>query len=111
VLTAYDDGSGPLVDALSDVVVTSLFTVDERISGSAGCNEYVSIYTLDGETLTISVPAMTRNECADPPGIMLQETGFLSNLTRASSYEIDGDELHLLDQAGNALLLFSSSSG
>lgn len=108
VLAAYNDGSGQMVDVLPDVQVTALFTADERISGFAGCNEYVSIYTVEDEGVSISVPAMTRNECADPPEIMLQETGFLSNMTTASAYEVAGSELHLLDEAGNVLLVFRS---
>jgi heat shock protein HslJ len=108
VLTTYDDGSGQLVNVMPGVEVTALFAEDGRVSGSASCNNYVSLYTIEGNNLTISLPAMTRQECVDPPDIMLQETGFLGDLTTAVSYQIEGNELQLLNEDGGIILTFST---
>ena len=109
VLTKYDDGSGELVNVMPDVEVTALFAADGRVSGSAGCNHYASLYTVDGNNLSISLPAMTRQECVDQPDIMIQETGYLGGLTVAVSYQIEGNELQLLDEEGRVVLTFSTS--
>lgn len=109
ILTAYDDGQGMIFEVLPGSEIRARFTEDGRVSGSAGCNEYVSLFTVEGGDLTISVPALTREECADPPGIMSMETAYLADLTQVVSYEIGNGELQLLDEAGEVLLLYRSS--
>jgi heat shock protein HslJ len=108
VLTTYDDGSGQLANVMPGVEVTALFTTDGRVSGSAGCNDYVSLYNVEDNSVTISLPAMTRKDCVNPPGIMIQETGFLGDLTTVASYQIKGNELQLLDEEGKVILTFLS---
>jgi heat shock protein HslJ len=105
----YDDGSGQLVNVMPSVEVTALFADDGRVSGSASCNNYVSLYTIEGDNLTVSLPAMTRQECVNPPDIMLQETGYLGDLTVAVSYQIKGSELQLLDEEGRIILTYLAS--
>ena len=109
VLTTYDDGSGQLIDVIPDVEVAALFSADGRVSGSASCNNYVSLYTVEDNNVTVSLPAMTRKECVDPAGIMLQETAYLGDLTIAVSYQIMGNELQLLDEEGNVILTYLAS--
>ena len=109
VLTSYEDGSGQLVNVMPGVEATALFAADGRVSGSASCNNYVSLYTVEDNGLSISLPAMTRKDCDDPQGIMMQETGYLGDLTAVASYQIKGNELQLLDEEGKIILTFLSS--
>ena len=109
VLTTYDDGSGQIVNVMAGVEVTALFTEDGRVSGLASCNNYASLYTVEGNNVTVSLPAMTRQECVDPPDIMLQETAYLGDLTAAVSYQIEGNELQLFNEDGGIILTFSTS--
>ncbi len=106
-LIARDDGSGQRADVLPDVEVTAVFTAEGRMSGSAGCNDYSTVYAAEEDKITISIPAKTRKECADPAGIMAQETSYLSDLTEVASYLIDAEELQLLDSEGNVIMVFS----
>ncbi|MDX1415641.1 MAG: META domain-containing protein [Candidatus Promineifilaceae bacterium] len=105
-LSGIADGNGELQDVIASVQVTAQFSDNERVAGSAGCNEYVSNYALDGDVMTITVPAMTRKNCDDPEDIMLQETNFVSNLTAVAFYQFDGQDLQLLDSEKNAILIF-----
>ncbi len=109
VLTTYDDGSGQLNNVIPGVAATALFTADGRVSGSASCNNYVSLYTVEDNNLTVSLPALTRKECVDPAGVMLQETAYLGDLTIAVSYQIKGNELQLLDEEGRVILTYLAS--
>jgi heat shock protein HslJ len=108
-LSEKDDGSGEMVAALPGAGVTAVFAADGRMSGSAGCNNYATLYTVDGDTLTISAAAKTRKECAEPAGIMEQEQEFLTGLTNVAKFQINGDELQLLDEGDKLLMVFSSS--
>ena len=107
-LVMLHDGSGQLQAPLPETEITAVFNSDGRTNGSAGCNSYASIYSIDGSALSISLPAMTRMVCEEPQDIMLQETSFLNSLTAVASYQIDGDELQLLDGEGNTVLVFKS---
>lgn len=108
ILAAYDDGQGMMFEVLPGSEIQARFGDDGRVSGSAGCNEYVSLYTVEGDAMTISLPALTREECVDPPGIMTMETAYLADLTRVASHQIADGELQLLDEAGLVVLLFRS---
>ncbi len=109
VLNAYDDGSGQLVNVMPEVEITALFAANGRATGLAGCNNYVSLYSLEENYLNVSIPAMTRKECVEPEGIMLLETAYLGDLTRAVSYQIEGTELQLFDGDGRVLLTYQAS--
>ena len=107
-LVRLDDGSGQLQELLPETEITAVFNTEGRVSGSAGCNSYASLYTIDGDALSITLPAMTRMVCDAPEDIMLQETSFLNSLTAVAAYHIDGNGLQLLDVGGNDVLVFNS---
>jgi heat shock protein HslJ len=87
--------------------VTAQFEGDQ-ISGSAGCNNYHATATREGETLTIGDVASTRKACADPEGVMDQETTVLSMLPSVTGYQAAGYALALLDADGQAILMFGA---
>lgn len=109
VLTAFADGSGQLVDVMPDVEITAIFAANDRAAGFAGCNNYVSLFSLEENSLTVSLPAMTRKECVEPDGVMLLETAYIGNLAGVVSYLILGTELQLLDAAGSVILVYQAS--
>jgi heat shock protein HslJ len=110
VLQTYNDGTGQLVKAAPAVEITAIFSADGRLSGFAGCNEFISFYAVEDAGLTVSFPTLTRKECIDPPGVMLQETSFLGDLVITAAYEIVGTELQLLNDEGNVVLTFMPSA-
>jgi ABC-type amino acid transport substrate-binding protein len=64
-------------------------------------------YIVSGQSLAITPPSWTQSICAEPAGIMEQEATYLSGLTTANSFQIEGDTLVIRDSAGNPILQFN----
>lgn len=106
VRSYYDAAQGGLVSPLPDTELTAEFTAGEgaegsKVGGSAGCNEYRAGYTVDGNSLSLGVVASTRMFCA---GLMDQEMAFMSAMESASSFELGGGELRILNDQGEAVV-------
>ena len=71
---------------------------ESRFAGSGGVNRLMGGYTLDGASLTFSNAASTM--MAGPPEAMAQEQVIVSALSRVHGYAIAGDQLTLVDDAG-----------
>jgi heat shock protein HslJ len=108
VLVSYLNAAGETVAALADREVTAEFRPDGQMGGSAGCNQYFASYTVDGDALTIGQAGSTMMACM-PEEVMQQEAQFLSLLTTAATYRIDGEQLHIIDAAGQTVLIFEAS--
>ncbi len=102
-LIAVNDGGGALVDVPAGVEATARFE-EGRVGGSGGCNRYGAGYTLAGESLTITPGPMTMMACPEPQ--MTVEQLFMAALAATSSYQIDGDQLALLDASGQTVATF-----
>jgi heat shock protein HslJ len=85
----YNNGQGAIVSVRTGTTITASFA-GRVMSGSAGCNTYQAGYALNGDAITIQMPASTFAYCADPPGVMDQETAYLAALPTAERYRIDG---------------------
>lgn len=94
---------------LAGTEVTAVFAADGTLSGSSGCNNFSTGYTLDGNTLSINdAIAATMMACLDA-GVMEQEAAFLAALPTAASYQISGDQLTLFDEGGTAVAVFTAA--
>jgi len=80
----------------------------DQMSGSAGCNNYQTTVAIEGETLTIGTVVSTRKACAEPEGVMDQETLYVSTLSSVTGYQAAGYALALLDADGQAILVFGA---
>jgi heat shock protein HslJ len=107
-LTVYNNGKEALVSTLAGTEITAMFAEDGTLSGSAGCNNYHAAYKVSNDALSIDAPATTRMMCADPEGVMEQESAYLALLPGAASYTILGDELEIADAEGNTLLTYNA---
>jgi heat shock protein HslJ len=93
--------------------VTAIFTAGEdpnsgRLAGRGGCNQYSASFTLSGEdAIKLSAAIATRMFCGEPSGIMEQEAAYLQALEAVSRYRIQGEKLHLSDEAGAHELIFT----
>lgn len=113
-------GSGTLADtnwilatlngqaALSDTEVTIRFE-DGQLGGTDGCNRYSTSYTVSGAQIKLDKNvASTMMACAEP--IMGQAAAYITALTEAATYKIDGGQLTLLDAGGKVLATFTRQS-
>lgn len=97
---------------LAGATVTATFSADGRLHGRAGCNAYTTRFAVDRGTLAVEPPASTRMTCAEPAGVMEQETAFLDALARVASFQLGGGLLELLDADGiRVATLGSAESG
>ena len=101
--TQLYDGTA-MASVLDGTAVTAVFSQDGEVEGSAGCNTYSATYTVDGKALSVSSPEATNKTCADPPGIMEQETAYLAALGLAVSFRLEAGELYILDLSGQVLV-------
>lgn len=102
----YNTGTEAVTNVQEGTTITASFTEDGKLNGSAGCNNYMTSYTLDGQTITIQPPATTRKMCAEPAGIMEQEAAFVKMLPQAETYAISGNTLELRTADGALIASF-----
>ena len=97
--------SGP---ALTDTTVTIEF-LDGKIDGSDGCNSYGGTVIVKGSKITVGEDmASTLMACPDP--IMQQASAFYEALKKSASYQVDGQQLMLLDASGQIVATFTRQS-
>ena len=91
----------------TDVIPGTEVTIEFRedgVSGSAGCNRYGALVSIDGQEITVEVATVTRTWCDDPAGLMDQERLYLDIMSRARVYQIFGDRLALQTEESEQLL-------
>jgi heat shock protein HslJ len=91
-------------EALPGVRVTARFGDDQRVTGTAGCNQYFGGASVSGARLSVGLLGSTRMHCGDV--VQPQEDAYLSALAQATTYRIEGSELRLGPDSGSATLVF-----
>src|SRR5262245_47550673 len=76
-VTLYNNGRQAVVSPIPDTRLTLSFE-NGAVSGEAGCNAFRATYTVQGNRVTIGLPATTRKACAD--ALMAQERAFRTAL-------------------------------
>jgi heat shock protein HslJ len=93
-VTGINNGKEAVVSLVAGSSVTMNFGAGGKVSGSAGCNNYTSTYTQDGDKLTFAPAAATRRMCV-ASGVMEQEHAFLKALESAVTARMEGNQLEL----------------
>jgi heat shock protein HslJ len=89
--------------------ITVRFTIDGKVSGFSGCNNYGGTYTTSGGSIAVSRKlALTQKACARP--VMVQERLYLAALTATRTYSIAGNNLTLRGRSGLTLATFAVQS-
>jgi len=104
--TGINNGKQAVTSLVIDTTVTAVFGEDGSLNGSAGCNNFMTSYTLDGQNITIEPAATTRKMCPGE-GVMEQETQFLTALTTATTWNISGEVLELRTADGALAVSFT----
>jgi heat shock protein HslJ len=89
---------------LEGTTITAEF-VQDQVTGSAGCNHYFATYRGDGSSLRVEGIGSTEMYCT-APGVMDQESEYLSLLGIVRRYAVEGDRLTLSDSVGRTLLVY-----
>ena len=97
---AYNNGKQAVTSVLAGSWITANFDADGILSGNGGCNNYNGAYTVAAKQIKIGPLASTRMFCADPEGVMDQETLYLAALETADTYKVEGTTLELRTKDG-----------
>ncbi len=106
VVTGYNNGQQAVVSVIAGSQLTADFGVDGTLSGSGGCNTFTATYEVSGTTIKIGPIGSTRMACADPAGVMAQETQYLLALATAATYAREGNRLELRTADGALAVIF-----
>ena len=104
---SYNNGRQAVVSLISGTRISARFGEDGRLTGHAGCNAYFASYAVDGQSLTIQRPGSTRRACAEPAGVMEQETLYLRALATAAQFRQTGSRLEVRDARGSLMASFA----
>jgi heat shock protein HslJ len=109
-VTSSNNGKQAVVSTILGLKLTSVFSTDGRLSGSAGCNSYTASYEVFEKSIKINSIASTRKMCVKPDGIMEQEAQFLKALATVSTYQFDGKKLELRTADGALAVMLVSAN-
>ncbi|MGZ4927767.1 MAG: META domain-containing protein [Halobacteriota archaeon] len=90
-----------------NTTITATFE-DGNVTGSSGCNRYFGSYQLNKTQIKIGPIGSTLMFCADPEGVMTQETSYQLLLLNVTSYVISDNILTLSDSSGNPQFVFEA---
>lgn len=97
--TLYDE------PVTGDQPITIELDKEGNLAGSGGCNQYSSSYTIEDNSLSLDVIAVTRMACPN----MEQESTYLTALEEVARYEIESGRLTLYNAENEAILVFHSA--
>lgn len=103
-VTAYNNGQEAVVSVIADTRMTAVFDDDDQLNGNAGCNQYMTSFSTDDDSITIEPAATTRMACDQP--IMDQETAYLMALEQAATFELGETTLYLRGADGALLVSY-----
>lgn len=106
---SVNNGRQAVTTLVAGTQITAVFAEDGKLTGSAGCNNYMTTFTVDGESITIQPPASTRKMCPGE-GIMEQESAYLNMLPQVASYRLSGHKLELRTADGALVASYVAGS-
>jgi heat shock protein HslJ len=105
-LDSFNNEQGAFVSVIEGSEITAEFGSDGNLGGTSGCNSYTAAYTTEGSSITIGPAASTLMACAEPAGVMEQESQYLAALETASQYINLGAVLYLSDADNEPVALY-----
>ena len=101
------DGQEVVTPADAREIHLVLHSENQRVTGYSGCNRMMGGYVLEGNSLRFEQMAGTLMACARDMDI---EKRFLALFAQVKRWEISGETLRLLDDAGKTLASLQSRS-
>lgn len=94
-VVSYNNGREAVVGLIAGTEISANFGLEGDLTGNAGCNEYVTRFTAGDGAVEIGPAATTFRFCAEPAGVMEQESQYLAALSSAVTYSLQGNLLHM----------------
>lgn len=93
----WNADAGQMQEMLESTEIDLRLYSDLTFEGSSGCNTYRGEYQLQGNEIRLAVGPITQLYCGEP-GVMEQETAYLSLLGSVIQYNYESPSLYLLAQ-------------
>ncbi len=94
---------------LPATTISAEFNTGESVSGSSGCNNYSTSYTVDGDSISFGGEIVSTMMLCDEP-VNEQEREYFQALNEAASFDVNGEELTMLNGEGNTLAVYKAQS-
>lgn len=98
-----------LVYVLDKTKVSLEFQPQGTLTGSNGCDRYMSGYTLSANQLAIGPLATTRPTCSGTKELAIQAQAYATALSSTASYQLEGQKLTLVNAQGNVIARFHAA--
>ena len=105
-VTGFNNGRNAVVSPLVGSTLTTRIGADQ-VTGNSGCNDFSGSYWVSGSNISIGALGGGMMACAEPSGVMEQETEFRAALQSAVTFQIDGNRLTLRRGDGSTAVVFS----
>lgn len=100
----YKDNTGTLQPVIPGSILALNFRQGGDLTGKTGCNSISGTYTANEGNLTLEVATVTQVACGDE-ALAQQERDFLSALSDTVTFQIEGDQLSLLNQSREPVMI------
>ena len=104
----YNNGKQAVVSVIIGTEITANFSADGKLSGNASCNTYNASYETNGQNIKIGPAATTMMACDQ--AVMDQEAQYLTALTTAATYRIDGMRMEMRTAEGALVASFEKAA-
>ena len=94
---------------LPAATVSAEFDSEGLVSGSSGCNNYSTSYTVDGDGIRFGEEIVSTEMFCDEP-VNEQEREYFQVLNEAAGFDVNDEELTLLDSSGNAIAVYMAQT-
>jgi heat shock protein HslJ len=84
--------------------ITLAFHNEYRVVGHAGCRDYIATYGASGDDIGFSFFAMIDAGCSMDEALIMQDSEYTTVLGWASSYRLQGGQLEMQTERGEALV-------
>lgn len=96
--------TGDMLPVIPDTY-PSLHFMLERYSGYTGCDWFVGVYTVEGNSLRMETPAATEYGCGEEESALMEQAAtYMVSLENIIAYELTEDKLHLYTAEDQLLL-------
>jgi heat shock protein HslJ len=112
VASGINNGAGGVETTDITPHVTAVFDADGTLRGFDGCNNYSTIYTLDGAAVSVSDAIVTTRMACESEALSVQSAQYFDALVASTSWALDSrGNLELRDDEDALQVLFTPAMG
>ena len=112
VASGINNGNEAVVSTDITPQVTAIFDADGSLHGFDGCNEYRTIYSLDGDAISVSDAIITTRMACASDELSEQSAQYFTALVAATTWSVEASgSLELRDDSGALQVIYTAAVG